>query len=114
MKKISASLSEYNKEEKFIYKIFDRIARNQYMTRFRIVSLESWDKNKREYTVDKYIVQVNFFRIPFWWLDVMSSKWFSSALEEMQDMILLQEKPKKVRVIHKDEEIVELMKEEND
>ena len=114
MKKISASLSEYNKEEKFIYKIFHRIARNQYLTRFRIVSLESWDKDKKEYTVDKYIIQVNFFHIPFWWLDVSSSRWFSNALEELQDMILLQEKPKKVRVIHKDEEIVELMKEEND
>jgi hypothetical protein len=114
MKKISASLSEYNKEERFIYKIFDKIVRNQYLTRFRIISIESWDKKEREYIVDRYVIQVNFFHIPFWWLDVSSSRWFSNALEELQDMILLQEKPKKARVIHKDEEIIELMKEEND
>ena len=114
MKKISASLSEYNKEERFIYKIFDKIARNQHLTRFRIVSLESWDKEKKGYIIDKYIIQVNFFHIPYWWLDVSSSRWFSYVLEEMQDMILLQEKPKKLRVIHKDEEIIELMKEENE
>ena len=111
--KISSKIAEATKREKFLYKIFDLIIKSKYLTRFRIAALDVWSTSDNAYNTEKYAVQVNFFHIPFWWIVVNTHYYFSQAMKARNELLLLQTRPDKIRVVKKDEEIFDMMKEDN-